>query len=129
MKLLLDTHMLIWALSDTLPRKAKHFIADETNSLYFSPISIWEIVIKHKSSRTGFLIEPPVIHAHLLNDGYQELPFTSTQALLVKDLPPIHKDPFDHILIAQAKAAGMLLLTADKTINKYNAPVLYCPKK
>ena len=128
MKILVDTNILIWALLDTLPAKAKHYINADSNQLFFSPISIWEVAIK-KSNSKEFPIDPLTIHAHLIDDGYIELPVNSLQVLQVKDLPLIHKDPFDRLLIAQAKAEGMLLLTADKIINQYDAPVLYCPRK
>jgi PIN domain nuclease of toxin-antitoxin system len=127
MKILVDTNILIWALLDTLPLKAKHYISDNNNQLFFSPISIWEVAIKKNNSKE-FPIDPLTIHAHLIDDGYIELPVHSIQVLQVKDLPLIHKDPFDRLLIAQAKTEGMMLLTADKIINQYDAPVLYCPR-
>ncbi|MDR2429137.1 MAG: type II toxin-antitoxin system VapC family toxin, partial [Candidatus Margulisbacteria bacterium] len=81
-----------------------------------------------KHSQPDFWAEPFALCLGLTENGYIELPIASAHTLLVNELPPIHKDPFDRLLIAQAKVEGMLLLTADKIINQYDAPVLYCPR-
>jgi PIN domain nuclease of toxin-antitoxin system len=119
MKLLLDTHILIRAAADTLPPNALPYISDTANTLLFSPASIWEIVIKRNLNRPDFQIDPFLLYRGLLDNGYIEVDITSHHALLAGDLPPIHKDPFDRILIAQAKAEGAALLTSDEVIAQY----------
>jgi PIN domain nuclease of toxin-antitoxin system len=125
MKLLLDTHILIWAAADNLPLKAIPYISDMANTLLFSSASIWEIIIKKNLNRPDFKIDPFLLYRGLLENGYIELDITSHHALLVGDLPPIHKDPFDRILIAQAKAEGATLLTSDSAIAQYSEMIIH----
>jgi PIN domain nuclease of toxin-antitoxin system len=125
MKLLLDTHILIWAAADALPAKAVPYISDLENTLLFSSASIWEILIKKNLNRPDFTVDPFLLYRGLLDNGYIELDITSHHVLRVGDLPPIHKDPFDRILLAQAKAEGATLLTADDTISRYPGMILY----
>ncbi len=87
MKLLLDTHMLLWAASGTLPEKAEQLLLDGNNALYFSPASIWEIGIKKSLGRSDFKVDPAVLRRGLLDNQYQELPITSLHALAAADLP------------------------------------------
>ena len=119
MKLLIDTHLLLWAAADLLPVEAVPYFENEENLLYFSPASIWEIIIKKKFNRSDFQVDPFVLYSGLLSNGYSELDITSHHVLLIAELPPLHKDPFDRILVAQARAEGAVLLTADKTLSKY----------
>ena len=91
MKLLLDTHMLLWAAAGTLPREANALIIDADNSLYFSPVSIWEISIKKSLGRDDFKVDPEVLRGGLVDSHYQELPMTSLHALAVNNLPMLHK--------------------------------------
>ena len=128
MKLLLDTHMLLWAAMGALPKEAEPLVADEENTLYFSPASIWEICIKKSIGRSDFKVDPEVLRRGLLDNQYQELPVTSLHALAVNDLPPLHKDPFDRMLLAQAKTEGIPLITSDGILRKYPGPVIYIPK-
>ena len=128
MKLLLDTHMLLWAAAGTLPEDAEKMVIDGDNTLYFSPVSIWEIGIKKSLGRSDFKIDPEVLRRGLLDNHYQELAITSLHALAVNDLPPIHKDPFDRMLLAQAKAEGMSLLTTDSVLREYPGPVICIPR-
>ena len=123
MKLLLDTHILLWAAggSPRLSAKAKQLIEDETNSLTFSTASIWEIVIKHMLGRSDFRADPAQLRSRLLANGYAETPVTSPHALAVVALPPIHKDPFDRMLVAQAIVERSTLVTADDTVTRYPA--------
>jgi PIN domain nuclease of toxin-antitoxin system len=123
-KFLIDTHLLLWAAMDTLPQKAVHYFTNQENELFFSPASIWEIIIKKGLNRPDFQIEPTALYRGLLDNGYTELAITSHHTLLVADLPTLHKDPFDRILIAQAKAEEMTLLTSDKIVSYYS-PVIY----
>ena len=128
MKLLLDTHMLLWAAAGTLPREAEALVADPDNTLYFSPASIWEIGIKKSLGRSDFKIDPQVLWRGLVDNYYLELPITSQHAMVVNDLPTIHKDPFGRILLAQAKSEGISLLTSDATLREYSGPVIFIPK-
>lgn len=125
MNLLLDTHMLLWAAAGILPEKAEHLIVDGDNTLYFSPVSIWEIGIKKSLGRQDFRVDPDVLRRGLLDNQYQELAITSLHALAVNDLPPIHKDPFDRMLLAQAKSEGIALLTSDATLCAYSVPLIF----
>lgn len=128
MKLLLDTHMLLWAAAGTLPKEAELLVVDGENTLFFSPASIWEIGIKKSLGRSDFKVDQEVLRRGLLDNQYQELPITSLHALMVNDLPPLHKDPFDRMLVAQAKAEGISLLTSDNMLREYPGPVMYIPK-
>ena len=119
MKLLIDTQLLIKAANNKLPNKAIPYITNNQNTLFFSSVSIWEVTIKRGLNRSDFQIDPTLLYGGLLNNGYIELGLTSFHALLVAHLPSIHKDPFDRILIAQAKAEGMMLLSADYMVSQY----------
>ena len=125
MKLLLDTHLLLWAAMDNLSEEAKKLLLDENNILYFSPASIWEIVIKKSLGRDDFNVDAEVLRRGLLDNQYLELPITSQHALAVSDLPAIHKDPFDRILLAQAKSEGFSLVTSDSLLRKYAGPIIF----
>ena len=124
MRLLIDTHLLLWAASDKLPKKAVPYFVDKNNELFFSSASIWEVVIKKGLKRPDFMVDPTALYRGLLDNGYTELAVTSNHALLVADLPPIHKDPFDRILITQARTESMTLLSSDKAVSLYS-PVIY----
>ena len=128
MKLLLDTHMLLWAAAGTLPGKAESLLVDANNMLYFSSASIWEIGIKKSLGRSDFRVDPEVLRRGLLDNQYNELCITSLHALAVNDLPMLHKDPFDRMLLAQAKSEGISLLTSDSIMREYSGPVLFVPK-
>ena len=125
MKLLLDTHMLLWAAAGTLSKAAEKMVIDADNTLYFSPISIWEIGIKNKLGRSDFKVDPEALLRGLLDNQYQELPVTSQHALSANELPQIHKDPFDRMLLAQAKTEGIMLLTSDSIFRGYPGPVMF----
>ena len=118
MRLLLDTHILIWAAigDDKLSRAAAQLIDDEANTLYFSAASIWELTIKG-AERTGII--PAALRKVLLDAGYIELPITSDHGLAVGNLPNHHRDPFDRIMVAQALAEGINLLTHDSAMHAY----------
>jgi PIN domain nuclease of toxin-antitoxin system len=124
-KLLIDTHILLWAAGrlDLLPAAARTLMGDADATLLFSVVSIWEVAIKSVQKRDDFLANPMVLRRSLLDNGYAELPIIGAHAVAVAALPPIHKDPFDRLLIAQAIVEGMLLLTSDRVIAQYPAPV------
>ena len=128
MKLLLDTHILIWAAQDRLSPEANAYILDEKNVLLFSPASLWEIVIKNSLNRPDFNIDTGLLRSGLADNGYEELGINSLHTLMVANLPPIHKDPFDRILIAQAWEEGISLLTADTTVAEYGGSIILVKK-
>lgn len=125
MKYLLDTHLLLWVSegSPRLSRSARKTIADTENELIYSVASILEIAIKHNKGLPGFDVEPHMFRRSVLESGYSELDINALHALSVSGLPPIHKDPFDRLLIAQAMVEGIILLTADATIARYPGPI------
>ena len=125
MRLLLDTHLLLWAAGEPnrLSATARRLMRDSENTLVFSAASLWEIAIKRKLGRHDFRADPRLLRRGLLDNGYDELPIGSDHAIAVEDLPPLHKDPFDRILIAQAIVEGILLLTVDPLLAEYAGPV------
>jgi PIN domain nuclease of toxin-antitoxin system len=125
LRLLLDTHLLLWASGPTerLPAAAALMLDDPDNELLFSVASLWEITIKHGLRRPDFQVDPRVFRQELLENGYTELTITSDHAFAVGLLPPIHRDPFDRILIAQAAAEAITLLTSDPIVARYPGPV------
>jgi PIN domain nuclease of toxin-antitoxin system len=125
MKLLLDTHLLLWAAGEPgrLPARARALIKDLANELIFSAASLWEIAIKCRLGRHDFRVDPRLLRRGLLDNSYGELPITSEHAVAVESLPPLHKDPFDRILVAQATVEGITLLTSDPLVAQYRGPV------
>jgi PIN domain nuclease of toxin-antitoxin system len=113
MKLLLDTHVLLWAAGqpERLPRAARALLNDPHNEPMFSSASLWEIAIKSGLGRNDFQVDARLLRRGLLDNGYGELPVTSEHAVAIDGLPPIHKDPFDR------------LLTSDPLVAQYPAPV------
>lgn len=125
MKLLLDTHLLLWAAGspEQLSTAARTLLEDPHNELLFSAASLWEIAIKRGLGRSDFQVDARVLRRGLLDNGYQELAITNAHAVSINSLPPIHKDPFDRILVAQATVEGITLLTADALVAQYPGPV------
>lgn len=125
MKLLIDTHLLLRAAldPDRLSDRAVTLLEAADSELFFSAASLWEISIKSGLERADFKIDPRLLRRGLLDNGYSELPVTSAHAVAVFSLPPIHKDPYDRILIAQASVEGITLLTADAILPQYPAPI------
>lgn len=125
MNLLLDTHLLLWAASEPqrLSAKARALLLDPANQLIFSSASLWEITIKNRLERSDFNVDPRRLWRMLLVNGYRELSVSSEHTVAVNDLPLLHKDPFDRILVAQARVEGLTLLTADKMVAKYGEGV------
>ena len=124
MKLLLDTHILLWAAADMLPPSASEYVHDESNIVLFSPASIWEVVIKRGLGRSDFDVDPYLLLSGLMENGYEQLKITAHHALLTASLPMHHKDPFDRILLAQSISESVSLLTADNMMTKYPASVI-----
>ncbi|SNB73316.1 PIN domain nuclease, a component of toxin-antitoxin system (PIN domain) [Arboricoccus pini] len=125
MKLLLDTHVLLWAAGrpERLSPAAQGLMDDLANTLLFSSASLWEIAIKHSLGRADFQVDARLLRRGLLDHGYRELPITGEHAVAIESLPPIHKDPFDRILVAQTMVEGITLLTADSRLAAYPAPI------
>lgn len=125
MRLLIDTHLLLWAViqPNRLPAAANSLFEDPANDLVFSAINIWEVAIKRSRDRADFDVDPGVLRRTLLGNGYAELPLTGDHAIAMLGLPPLHKDPFDRALIAQATFEGMTLLTSDSAVARYPGPV------
>ncbi|HET7395761.1 MAG TPA: type II toxin-antitoxin system VapC family toxin [Gammaproteobacteria bacterium] len=125
MKLLLDTHVLLWAAgqAEKLSAEARELIENRRNDLFFSAANLWEVSIKHDLGRKDFRVDPRLLRRGLLDNGYEELPITSEHVVAVVGLPPIHKDPFDRLLVAQAMVEGITLLTADPHVAKYPGPI------
>jgi PIN domain nuclease of toxin-antitoxin system len=125
MKLLLDTHLLLWAAGqpNRLPTAARTLLDERNNELLFSAASLWEVTIKSGLGRDDFRVDPHLLRRGLLDNGYTEIAITGEHAVFVNLLPPIHKDPFDRILIAQATIEGVTLLTSDSIVAKYPGPI------
>jgi PIN domain nuclease of toxin-antitoxin system len=125
MKLLLDTHLLLWIVTgDTLlSAAARELIEDRRNELLFSVVNIWETAIKHSLGRQSFLFEARSVRRRLLQHGFCEIEISSEHAIVAGALPPIHRDPFDRLLIAQATVENALLLTSDKIFVRYPGDV------
>jgi len=124
-KLLLDTHLLIWAADsiERVPTDARALMANPENELLFSVASIWEIAIKRGLNRPDFQVDARMLRRGLIDNGYCELPILSEHVVAIDALPLIHKDPFDRLLIAQARVEGILLLTDDATVAQYQGSV------
>ena len=125
MKFLIDTHLLIWAANEPekLSGKAVSLMTNPEHELLFSAASIWEIAIKNDLGRDDFKVDARLLRRGLLDNDYTELPITSAHAVFVESLPLIHEDPFDRILVAQATAEGITLLTADSIVARYPGPI------
>ena len=126
MKYLLDSHILIWALfaDEKLPRQAYTIINDPENKIYYSAASVWEIGIKHGKSPEKMPISSQLLVKGCDMAGMSSLPVTKEHAMTVSALSraenaPPHNDPFDRILIAQAKAEGMTFITHDHLLAGY----------
>lgn len=125
MRLLLDTHILLWAAGqdDRLSPTVRRMLERPGNDLVFSAASLWEVALKRQGGKGDFAAEPAVLRRRFLDNGYVELPITGIHVAATSALPPIHKDPFDRLLLAQAICEGITLVTADKTLASYPGPV------
>ena len=123
MRLLLDSHTLIWWMDrhEMLSRPAFAAISDAKNQIFISSASIWELNIKAAKKKLRF---PSLVNALLDHEGFTELPITIHHAETTRTLPMIHSDPFDRMLIAQAMEEELILVTRDKIIGQYSVPVL-----
>jgi PIN domain nuclease of toxin-antitoxin system len=126
MKLLLDTHILLWAAGEPrrLTAKTRSMIESADNDLFFSVASLWEIVIKNGLGRPDFQVDVRLLRRGLLDNGYSELPIASEHIVAIEGLPPHHKDPFDRLLVAQATVEGINLVTVDPLVAAYAGPIM-----
>jgi PIN domain nuclease of toxin-antitoxin system len=124
-KLLLDTHLLLWGAGqpNRLSAAAQKLIDNPANELLFSAASIWEVAIKRGLGRNDFQADARLLRRGLLDNGYGELPILSDHVVAIESLPSIHKDPFDRLLVAQATVEGITLLTVDTVVGQYPGPV------
>lgn len=125
MKLLLDTHLLLWAAGEPgrLSAEARTLINNPENELLFSAASLWEVAIKRGLGRNDFKVDARLLRRGLLDNGYSELPIVSDHVVATESLPMIHKDPFDRVLVAQATVEGITLLTIDSLVSQYPGPI------
>jgi PIN domain nuclease of toxin-antitoxin system len=122
---LLDTHLLLWAAGpiERLSSDARLLIDDPDNELVFSTASIWEVAVKYGRGRDDFKADPRLLRRGLLDNLYRELSITGEHAVAVASLPPLHRDPFDRMLVAQSLVEGIMLLTTDPLVAQYPAPI------
>jgi PIN domain nuclease of toxin-antitoxin system len=125
MKLLLDTHLLLWAAGEPrrLSKQARSLIENQNNELLFSVASLWEVSIKRRLGREDFKVDARLLRRGLLDNGYGELPILSDHVVATDSLPAMHKDPFDRVLVAQATVEGITLLTTDSLVSQYPGPI------
>ena len=121
MKVLLDTHIMLWAMTGDprLSKVARGVIEDERNELYFSVASLCEISLKHKIHEDQMPVSASEVKEAFVANGYVELPFVSSHAGAMDDLPMLHRDPVGRMILAQAKEEGMKRLTHDKRFPAY----------
>jgi PIN domain nuclease of toxin-antitoxin system len=125
MKLLLDTHLLLWAAGEPqrLSKPARRLIDSPDNELLFSAASLWEVAIKRRLGREDFKVDARLLRRGLLDNGYSELPIISDHVVATESLPLLHRDPFDRILVAQPTVEGVTLLTIDSLVSQYAGPI------
>jgi PIN domain nuclease of toxin-antitoxin system len=125
MRLLVDTHLLLWATarSGRLPKEARRLLEDTANEVFYSAASLWEIVIKAALRKPHFKVDVALLRPALAEMGFAELPVMSAHAERLASLPPVHKDPFDRMLVAQSLAEPLVLLTNDSALAGYGEVV------
>ncbi len=129
MRILLDTHILMWAVgrSGRLDAETADALSDPANDVLFSAVGIWEIAIKFRLGRPDFTVSPDTILRGALHIGFVELPIRSATAATVATLPLLHRDPFDRLLVAQAIAEPAILYTADARLPAYSELIRRIP--
>jgi PIN domain nuclease of toxin-antitoxin system len=122
LKILLDTHILLWWLdaNPVLPQEAIGLIRDPENTIFVSAVSLWEIWLKQS---LGKLRLPADFQRRLAGESFESLPLTAVQTARIGQLPWVHRDPFDRMLVAQAQADNLMLLTVDEMLTGYGASV------
>lgn len=123
MRLLIDTHLLLWWLADSplLPDKARHLIGEPSNTIFVSAVTFWEIWLK---ASLGKLRLPADFEERVWAGSFEKLPLTVAQTREIAHLPWHHRDPFDRMLIAQARTEALTMITADAALQAYGEGVL-----
>lgn len=129
MRLLVDTQLLLWAVarSRRLSQEARRLLENPRNEVHYSAASLWEIAIKLGLRRSDFDVDLGELRPALSEIGFLELPVTGAHAERIVALPPIHKDPFDRMLVAQSQSEPLVLLTNDDVLGRYGATVRVVP--
>lgn len=120
----MDTNVIIRSMAGTLGKDGADVLEDMSNTLYYSPVSIWEMVIKQRTGKLAMPTEAGVVRRQLEEKGCRELPVTSRHALATGALADVNKDPFDRMLVAQALTEGLTLMTTDRLLSGYAAEVM-----
>ena len=127
MKILIDTHIALWALIDDpkMPKEAKNILMDENNEIYYSTASVWEVAIKHSIRPSDMIVDGRLFEKGCEDNGYRVLPIFNHHTFVLdslkrQDAAPKHNDPFDRLLICQSKAEGMKFLTHDSLLSGYD---------
>lgn len=125
MRLLLDTHVLVWMTSESrrLSANARNLLGDPDNELLYSVVSLWELAIKYGLRRADIFLDPRALRRELRDNGFVELDITGEHAVAIDQLPPLHRDPFDRLLIAQSIVESITLITADPVVARYPGPI------
>ena len=125
MRLLLDTHALVWFLIDRkrIPARLLAILVDPVQVVYVSAIAVWEATVKAGIGKLSLPLDE--LEAIIVESGFSELPVTFAHALEVRHLPLIHRDPFDRLLVAQARHDGLTLVTRDPTVRRYPIDTLW----
>lgn len=125
LRLLLDMHIALWAIADSrrLSKAARDLILSPDATIWVSVATLWEIAIKHAMGKGDMPESSGVVLGYFRDSGYRLLPVEPEHAIAVETLPPIHRDPFDRLLVAQAAHEGMILLTSDAVMARYSGPV------
>ena len=126
MRILFDTHALLWFLSDSpkLPGHVRDLLMQPDTQLFFSSVSVLEVAIKHSLKPEAMPCAPDAVLADAVASGIVEVPFSSCHAQEVGNLPWIHRDPFDRMLVAQTRVEGMLLLSHDGDVIRYGDGIM-----
>ncbi len=125
MRLLVDTHLLLWAAANSrrLPKEARRLLEDPANEVLYSAASLWEIAIKAALRKSDFRVDLALLRPALAAMDFVELPITGGHAERLASLPQIHKDPFDRMLVAQSLSEPLVLLTNDAALGAYGEGV------
>jgi len=120
-RFLVDTQLLLWSASGSrkLPAAVGRLFRDGRHEFHFSAASLWEVAIKASLGRPDFTVKAGDLHEVLIGNGFHELPIAASHAVAASGLPPIHADPFDRMLVAQAIAEPMVLITSDERLARY----------
>lgn len=126
MNILLDTHIALWAITDSprLPSRARELIESPRSSVWISAASIWEIAIKHSLGRGDMPVPGADVLRYFRESGYKFLPVEPEHAAALEELPQHHADPFDRILVAQALFEPMRLVTSDAMLARYSDTII-----